>query len=95
MATPATRKVYNSLAHREAQRRAKRNPLCTCCGRCGRLIADHIKPLKDGGKSEEENYQFLCKKCNGLKTARENRKRVSPERREWKQLVINREVLPC
>ena len=56
MATLETRKVYNSPAHREAQRRARNSfPRCKKCGRFGRLEADHITPLRelrDGGAIE-------------------------------------------
>lgn len=44
------------------------------CGKCGRPIelaeceADHIIPWSKGGKTDWENLQFLCKKCNGEKS---------------------------
>jgi 5-methylcytosine-specific restriction endonuclease McrA len=29
--------------------------------------AHHIKPYADGGKTEEENCQLLCKDCHSIK----------------------------
>ena len=34
------------------------------------MEADHIRPWSDGGKTNEENCQMLCKNCNREKSAR-------------------------
>lgn len=36
-----------------------------------RLTIDHIKPSIKGGKDNKNNYQNLCMKCNGTKSATE------------------------
>ena len=55
---------------------------CRCCGKPGRLEADHIKPLHKGGAVYDiRNVQALCRRCHLDKTARENRK--DPERQRW------------
>lgn len=45
---------------------------CEECIRNGRAtpgaIADHIKPLAQGGTGERSNYQLLCKDCSDAKT---------------------------
>lgn len=45
--------------------------LCEECTRNGRItpgtIADHIKPLAQGGTGERSNYQLLCKPCSDAK----------------------------
>jgi 5-methylcytosine-specific restriction endonuclease McrA len=43
---------------------------CRKCGSNIRLELDHIVPIAKGGKSERENLQLLCRKCNGEKGAR-------------------------
>lgn len=52
-------------------------PLCRECLKAGRytptVIADHITPLSQGGKTERENYQGLCRPCSDAKTAAEAR----------------------
>lgn len=50
-------------------------PLCRPCEKQGRVtqatIADHIKPLAEGGTGDRENYQGICKPCHDAKTAAE------------------------
>lgn len=50
-------------------------PLCRPCRAAGRVtaatIADHIKPLSEGGNGERENYQGICRPCHDAKTAEE------------------------
>lgn len=44
------------------------------CVKCGKEIelheceADHIIPWSKGGKTDKDNLQFLCKRCNGEKS---------------------------
>lgn len=46
--------------------------LCEECTRQGRTtsgtIADHIKPLAQGGTGDRSNYQLLCRPCSDAKT---------------------------
>lgn len=46
--------------------------LCEECTRNVRVrpgtIADHIKPLADGGDDSRDNYQLLCDPCHAAKT---------------------------
>ncbi|WIA57814.1 HNH endonuclease signature motif containing protein [Sphingobium sp. WTD-1] len=53
----------------------REEPLCRPCHARGRItpatIADHIKPLSEGGSGERENYQGICKPCHDVKTAEE------------------------
>ena len=44
-------------------------PDCTNVGR----DFDHIKPVAIGGKSDLQNCQFLCRKCNAEKGIQEGR----------------------
>ena len=49
--------------------------LCEECTRQDRTtigkIADHIKPLAQGGTGERSNYQLLCQDCSDAKTLAE------------------------
>lgn len=53
----------------------REEPLCRPCHLRGRLtpatIADHIKPLSEGGTGERDNYQGICVPCHTAKTAEE------------------------
>lgn len=40
---------------------------CCWCGSEENIEYDHIFPVSRGGKTEEENLQLLCKKCNSRK----------------------------
>lgn len=40
---------------------------CLCCGSTRRLGLDHIRPVSKGGKTELDNLQLLCKRCNEAK----------------------------
>ena len=58
---------------REAQMRA--HPTCAMCDHLGTLV-DHIVAVKDGGEFwEPSNWQTLCVRCHGIKTAKETRAR--------------------
>ncbi|MDE2775003.1 MAG: DUF262 domain-containing protein [Chloroflexota bacterium] len=46
---------------------------CQICGNCfdiGDMEADHIKPWREGGKTNEANCQMLCRKCNREKSSK-------------------------
>lgn len=81
LATPTLDRLdhYGSRAHRqwsaEVVRRA--NGMCARCGALGRrLIADHVREIRDGGdRTDPRNGQALCSPCHGRKTAQERAKR--------------------
>ena len=45
---------------------------CAACGAAGRLEADHIQPICEGGPFwDERNIQALCRSCHIAKTRRD------------------------
>ena len=52
------------------------NPLCVECQRLGRVTLatqrDHIIPLAEGGKDDDENVQGLCHDCHDVKSQAES-----------------------
>ena len=57
--------------------KTKRGSKCEDCGKAGRVIADHIRELRDGGAPfDERNLRLRCDKCHGAKTQIEKKKRV-------------------
>lgn len=60
---------------------------CQHCGRAGRLEADHIKPLDEGGDPWAlDNLQALCKACHQAKTLAE-RGETQPQVEAWRALL--------
>ena len=45
------------------------NPICCICGVAPPSIADHVKPLQDGGDWSEANGQSACMACHNWKTS--------------------------
>lgn len=41
------------------------------------MEADHIKPWAEGGKTETDNCQMLCRRCHARKTAQQQRRRAA------------------
>lgn len=67
---------YKSREHRDWASAVKRRDGYTCqsCGANGadvRLVADHIKELRDGGASDLANGLTLCLACHNRKTGKE------------------------
>ena len=61
---------------------------CVRCGKAGRLECGHISPLDRGGDPwSPENLQSLCRACHIAKTARENRRALTPGEVTWRELV--------
>ena len=61
---------------------------CVMCGKAGRLECDHVRPLDKGGNPwDPDNLQSLCRSCHVAKTARENRRQLSPREQAWAALV--------
>ena len=67
---------------------------CQCgCGRAGRMEVDHIVPLEQGGAEYDlDNLQILTRSCHIEKTARENRRELTPDEKAWRDYV--KEMLP-
>lgn len=58
---------------------AKRGRRCEAkgCGQGGRIYADHVVEIRDGGSTlDERNIQLLCAKCHGVKTEAARRRRA-------------------
>lgn len=65
-----------------------RCPICTIPLTPGRMDADHIKPLEDGGENRESNMRMVCKPCHREKTAVENKARAKADRVKAKGLGL-------
>jgi len=67
-------KFLSLRAFTEAQRRSMFEsqagicPICTNTFEYGKMEADHITPWSEGGKTNIENGQMLCKDCNRRKS---------------------------
>ncbi|MCE2494035.1 MAG: HNH endonuclease [Alphaproteobacteria bacterium] len=60
---------------------------CRACGAYGNEV-DHVRPLHKGGDPwEPANLQTLCRSCHIAKTARENRRPMTPAESRWRMLV--------
>ena len=63
---------------------------CVTCGRAGRLECDHITPLqREPGQDpfDVNGLQTVCRSCHIAKTARENRRPLTPAEMAWRELV--------
>lgn len=63
---------------------------CRSCGWPGWLEVDHIVPLADDPHQDPYDpagCQSLCPPCHAAKTRTENRRHMTPEQREWANLV--------
>lgn len=64
-------RAFTAKMKREAYER--QNGICTKCGKhfeIEEMEGDHIKPWVEGGKTNAENCQMLCKSCNRSKGAK-------------------------
>jgi 5-methylcytosine-specific restriction protein A len=58
--------------HRALRRQVlEEEPICRLCRLRPSLIADHVVPLRRGGRTVRKNLQGLCQECSGSKTGRE------------------------
>ena len=77
----------------DAVRRAvfkRDNFRCVECGKAGRLEADHITPLEREPCQDPydiNGLQALCRTSHIEKTARENRRPLTPAELAWRELV--------
>lgn len=62
---------YDASHRAWRERILARDPLCKGCDIEPSTVADHIKPVVDGGQWTEENGQGLCRRCHAKKTAKE------------------------
>ncbi len=63
---------------------------CVECGKAGRLECDHITSLeREPGQDpfDPNGLQTLCRSCHIEKTARENRRELTPAEAAWRELV--------
>ena len=63
---------------------------CVECGRAGKLEVDHIVPMQhEPGQDvyDVNGLQTLCRSCHLAKTARENRRLLTPAELAWRELV--------
>lgn len=69
-------KVLNIRTFSDSQKRKKYEEQSGICPICGEhyeyeeMEGDHIIPWKDGGKTDYNNLQMLCKKCNRTKSSK-------------------------
>lgn len=68
-------RIYNGSRWRKFRLQyIQRHPFCVRCNKSGYYV-DHIKPISEGGDIYNEmNLQTLCKRCNAIKTANQNKK---------------------
>ena len=61
---------------------------CRACGKAGRLEVDHVVPLERGGEPwAMGNLQVLCRAHHIAKTAKENRRQLTPAEIRWQNLL--------
>ena len=63
---------------------------CVLCGKAGKLESDHITPLDREpcqDPYDPNGLQSLCRECHIEKTARENRRPLTPAELAWRALV--------
>ncbi len=63
---------------------------CVMCGKAGRLECDHVTPMqREPGQDvyDPNGLQTLCRRCHIQKTARENRRELTPAEAAWRELV--------
>jgi len=64
--------VPDSLYYRVLKESGRRCELCGATAKERPLHVDHIKPRSKGGKTEYENLQVLCSKCNQAKSNKDD-----------------------
>ena len=68
---PATAHHYGAAYRRIRKRLLAGNPDCAICGERPARIADHRKPICEGGPTTPENLQAICAPCSLTKTGKE------------------------
>ena len=85
--THLTARRWSAVRHAVFERDQWR---CCECGKAGRLECDHIAPLqREPGQDpfDPNGLQTLCRSCHIAKTARENRRLLTPAEHEWRRLA--------
>ena len=66
---------------------SEENFRCRTCRKYGNEV-DHVTPLARGGACwDRENLQVQCRSCHIDKTAKENRRKLSPDQEDWKEFL--------
>ncbi len=61
---------------------------CQNCGkRSGDLECDHVMPVEEGGKSDLDNLQALCRDCHMAKTRRESGAELTEDQLAWERFA--------
>lgn len=71
--------VYRDPRWRElvGEIKRERGSICEDCGKRGRVIADHVVELRDGGAAfDKRNIRLRCDPCHGRKTEQARRARA-------------------
>jgi len=61
---------------------AKYGNICLCCKLPEKLTADHVIPVKHGGRNSIDNIQPLCQSCNSKKHTKSTDYRIDPTTKE-------------
>ena len=63
---------------------------CVECGKAGRLECDHVTSMqREPGQDpfDPNGLQTLCRDCHISKTAKENRRELTPDEQAWRAMV--------
>jgi 5-methylcytosine-specific restriction enzyme A len=78
---PDTAHHYRGPFRRLRKRLLEGKPDCAICGERPAKIADHRKPICEGGPTTPENLQAICQPCSLTKTGREGAAMRAAKRR--------------
>ena len=90
--TPLNRTQWTTVRRAVFERDGWR---CVECGKAGRLEVDHVTPMqREPGQDpfDPNGLQTLCRSCHIEKTAKENRRALTPAEIAWRDLVLELEI---